>query len=135
MSRVPGPDVFFNCTATGTVHVDAGPHERWAAGVLYDNISIPGGLLEIENRSWMGSGQGWAGANSVLWNSTAKDYTVENPPTAQNWAVGIKGALTTPVDKGKTETILDNGQTVMLSLADGKTTTSLYEAQLAARLN
>jgi hypothetical protein len=40
-ARVAGPDVFYNCTAKG-YHLDAGPHQRWATGILYDNLRIQG---------------------------------------------------------------------------------------------
>lgn len=36
----------------------------------------------------LGSGHGWAGANQVCWNCTAKQMLVESPPTAQNRAIG-----------------------------------------------
>ncbi len=39
-----------------------------------------GGYLEIEKRSWMGTSQGWAGANSVLWNCV-KSHVVERALT------------------------------------------------------
>jgi hypothetical protein len=34
-----------------------------------------------------GTGQGWAGANYVAWN-TKGTLICEQPPTAQNWAIG-----------------------------------------------
>jgi hypothetical protein len=90
-ARVAGPDVFRNCTAKGS-HLDAGPHQRWAAGVLYDNLHIQGPIL-VHNRSNMGTGHGWAGSATVLWNCEAENYYVESPPVAYNWAFGTKGSV------------------------------------------
>jgi len=63
-------------------------HQRWATGLLFDNIVITGSM-HLGNRGNMGTGQGWAGANGVLWNSSATTWNVENPPTARNWAFGM----------------------------------------------
>ena len=93
-----GPNVFFDCLAEDT-YADSGPHHRWSAGVLYDNIQVvrapahaesSGGGLNIRNRGNSGTGHGWAGANQVAWNCIAEDMIVEQPPTAQNWAIGCK---------------------------------------------
>ena len=86
---VPGPNVFLDCHATKT-HADSGPHQRWSVGTLWDNIEA--GEINIRNRGNSGTGHGWAGANQVVWNCTARDMIIENPPTAQNWAIGCKGA-------------------------------------------
>jgi hypothetical protein len=99
-ARVPGPNVISDCTAdnTGSRILDAGPHQRWASGTLYDAITMspPSGHLQLSDRAWMGSGQGWAGANSVLWNCAVGSYLVENPPTAHNWALGCTGTQSKP---------------------------------------
>jgi hypothetical protein len=85
-ARVAGPSVFLDCSAE-QAHADAGPHHRWAAGILYDNIKTDG-ELNVRNRGSMGSGHGWAGANHVFWNCAAKEIVCERPPTANNWAIG-----------------------------------------------
>src|SRR5205823_3422928 len=36
-------------------------------------------------------GHGWAGANYVFWNCSARNLEIDNPPTAQNWAIGCIG--------------------------------------------
>jgi len=95
-ARVAGPDVFRNCTAKG-YHLDAGDHQRWAAGVLYDNLHIQGAIL-VQNRNNMGSGHGWAGSAAVLWNCEAEKYYVESPPVSYNWAFGVKGSVERPQD-------------------------------------
>ena len=94
-SSVPGPNVFTDCTATES-HADSGPHHRWSCGVLYDNLKITaakgakGVGINIRNRGNLGTGHGWTGAYQVIWNSTAPEMRVENPPTAQNWVVQSK---------------------------------------------
>jgi hypothetical protein len=88
-SLSPGPNVFLDC-ASEKSHSDTGPHHRWAAGALYDNVRVPDGAINIRNRSNLGSGHGWAGANMVLWNCEANSITCEQPPTAQNWAIGCR---------------------------------------------
>jgi hypothetical protein len=122
-AQVPGPNVFTRCTAsnTGKRKLDAGPHQRWAVGTLYDALTLEGSL-ELGDRQWMGSGQGWAGANSVLWNCKVSRYQVQEPPTAHNWAIGCTGTLTAPAPEHRP------GQ---ISGAVGPD--SLYEAQLTQR--
>ncbi|MGH9768121.1 MAG: hypothetical protein ACREAB_11855, partial [Blastocatellia bacterium] len=88
-SLAPGPNVFLDC-ASEKSHSDSGPHHRWAAGALYDNVRVPDGAINIRNRGNLGTGHGWAGANMVIWNSEAGVITCEKPPTAQNWAIGCR---------------------------------------------
>lgn len=89
-SKVCGPNVFHDCSADNS-YSDSGPHQRWATGTLYDNVRVPNYDLNVQNRLNYGSGHGWSGANHVVWNSTAKRFAIQNPPTAQNWAIGLKG--------------------------------------------
>src|SRR4051794_5510816 len=92
-SNVVGPIVFTNSQGTVT-HADAGPHHRWGSGLLFDNILA--GQINIQNRWDSGSGHGWAGANSVVWNSTATSSTgfiVQSPPTAKDWLIGSTGTM------------------------------------------
>jgi hypothetical protein len=98
-SIVPGPNVFVDCTGEQSFD-ESGPHTRWSTGTLFDNVrisaaSVPDphhriGALNAHNRGQDTSGslQGWAGANMVIWNSSAHSVEVEQPPTAQNWAIG-----------------------------------------------
>jgi hypothetical protein len=117
---VPGPNVFFDCRADHT-HADSGPHHRWSVGTLYDNIDLPDGELNIRNRGNLGTGHGWAGANQVCWNCVVKKMIVENPPTAQNWAIGCKV-------KDRT------GNGIWVSVDRPLAPKSLYLAQLKDRL-
>ena len=95
-------------------------HHRWAVGVLFDNIRmIDGGRFRIENRGAMGSGHGWAGANSVIWNVISEDILVARPPTAQNFIVGTGG-------------ILPNGHNFRAQGVESRDSTPEHEALVAA---
>ncbi|WP_234735786.1 glycoside hydrolase family 55 protein [Tellurirhabdus bombi] len=91
-SRVPGPNVFLDCVAENTFS-DIGPHHRWTTGVLFDNIR--GGQIRVQNRKAMGSGHGWAGAQTLFWNceSVKSEFKVESPLGAKNWAIGCVGKI------------------------------------------
>ncbi|HTQ40423.1 MAG TPA: autotransporter-associated beta strand repeat-containing protein [Pirellulales bacterium] len=91
-SHTVGPSAFVFDTAKDSLQ-SVGPHQRWASGVLWDNIKVTNassgsGGIELVNRGNFGSGQGWAGANMVTWNTNSPWIDVESPPTAQNWAIG-----------------------------------------------
>jgi hypothetical protein len=125
----PGPNVVTNCQATNTGSriLDAGPHQRWATGVLFDDITMHGGAsIELHDRQWNGSGQGWAGANSVLWNCSVGEFQVENPPTAHNWAIGCTGKQAPPAAAHQPGEFQSSGTRVE--------PTSLYAEQLRERL-
>lgn len=83
----PGPNAFVEC-ATENSHADTGPHHRWSVGALFDNVHVRGDKIRIRNAGNEGTGHGWTGANMVVWNSSAEEIVVEQPPTANNWAVG-----------------------------------------------
>jgi hypothetical protein len=89
-SNVPGPNVFLDSYATDT-HSDIGPHHRWATGLLFDNIR--GGQIRVQNRKDMGTGHGWAGAQSMFWNcqSYKEDFKVESAKGSRNWGIGCSG--------------------------------------------
>lgn len=91
-SRVTGPNVFLDCYATQT-HSDIGPHHRWATGILFDNIY--GGQIHVQNRGSYGSGHGWAGVQTMLWNCYGSDIIIQSPQIGQNWAVGCTGGSIT----------------------------------------
>ncbi|MGN7491957.1 discoidin domain-containing protein [Paenibacillus sp. SAF-054] len=85
-SRVQGPNVFLDGKAVKNFNTSE-PHHRWSVGGLFDNIDAP---ISIRDRGWLGSGHGWAGANYVSWN-TEDELTSQQPPTAQNYAIGHVG--------------------------------------------
>jgi hypothetical protein len=85
-SRVPGPNVALDSDAVDNYNTSE-PHHRWSVGGLFDNIKAP---IAIRDRAWLGSGHGWAGANYVTWN-TEGELTSQQPPTAQNYAIGHVG--------------------------------------------
>jgi hypothetical protein len=130
-SALPGPNVFLNCVADQS-YDESGPHLHWDTGVLYDNVVDHsandklhpfGGSLEARNRGLVdGSQQGWTGANLVFWNCTADKMDVEQPPTAQNWAIGCTAKFT-PTSNGFLE-----------SINHPVDPQSLYHAQLEDRL-
>ncbi|KAF9959294.1 hypothetical protein BGZ70_008885, partial [Mortierella alpina] len=53
-SRTSGPNVFVDSEGL-RANNDAGPHDRWTTGTLYDNIRS--NTINVRNRGWMGSGQ------------------------------------------------------------------------------
>lgn len=129
-SNVTGPSAFVSGTAT-SAKSDVGTHHRWATGILFDTISVSGNAINIRDRGNMGTGHGWAGANSVVWNSRASSFIVQNPPTATNWLIGSVGTLAT--EGGKVGTYDSHGTRVSLDDPAGNPTDSLYRAQLAER--
>lgn len=121
-ATVPGPNVFLD-SAAEQAHSEAGPHQRWAVGTLYDNIhtSGPDAALGVYNRGNDGTGHGWAGANHVLWNSSSAVMRCDSPPTATNWCIGCRAAQR-------------SGSCRWESFNQAVTPRSLYLAQLAERL-
>jgi hypothetical protein len=93
-ASVAGPNAFVDGHGDMTFS-SSEPHQRWAAGCLYDNIEIkgPDGSLLAVNRGWYGSGHGWSGAQIVFWNCSAPIIIVMQPPTAQNFAIGSRGRI------------------------------------------
>lgn len=85
-SRVTGPNAFVHCTGENSLTWSE-PHHRWSVGGLYDNVHD---MIAFINRLWMGTGHGWAGANYVAWNTSGL-LACQQPPTAQNWAIGHIG--------------------------------------------
>jgi autotransporter-associated beta strand protein len=128
-SLTTGPNVFVDGLAD-SARSDGGPHHRWATGAVWDNITINGNNLNIQNRGNLGSGHGWAGGNCIAYNCDADGgYVVQNPPTARNWLIGSIGNIENgtvyvgPHDPG---TYDSHGTNVFPN--------SLYYAQLQDRL-
>jgi hypothetical protein len=91
-SLTDGPDVFVDGVSEQAYDL-AGPHVRWASGILFDNITTDNGMTMANQGNSGASGHGWCGANCVVWDSTAAFFTVEGPPTAHNWLIGSIGPL------------------------------------------
>ncbi|MFJ5677851.1 peptidoglycan-binding protein [Streptomyces sp. NPDC093097] len=91
--RQAGPNVFSDCRATLVKDTyDAGGHQRWGSGTLYDDVRLDGSLLLVNNGT-RGGGHGWSDANSTAYNCTTRSYAVQEPPTAHNWGIGCTGTL------------------------------------------
>ena len=87
-----GPNVFVDGTSDNA-HAEAGPHQRWATAVLWDNITVHGNNNDIQNAGNYGTGHGWEGASCVIWNNAASGFIVQNPPGAHNWLIGSVGPI------------------------------------------
>jgi hypothetical protein len=128
-SRTPGPNVFYNCTATLQKN-DIGPHHRWSTGILFDNI-VGDGRIDIQNRVTSGSGHGWAGSQILFWNCDGNRMVIQDPPGDYvNWAIGCNITTITNVGDMTTEPL-------GIVESKGKHITaipSLFAAQLKERL-
>jgi hypothetical protein len=130
-------NVFLHCTSDATNSVSEG-HRQWTQGMLYDNhkeINLKREfVLGLYNRVAMGTGHGWAAVHSVLWNCDANasygKIGVQQPPTAQNYAIGCFAKTITgnPVNASNFTKGYIEGQN-----KPGLFPASLYEAQLHAR--
>ncbi|MGD0260908.1 MAG: DNRLRE domain-containing protein [Verrucomicrobiota bacterium] len=126
-----GPCVFVDGTSD-SANAEAGPHQRWATGILWDHITVNGNNLDAQNAGNYGTGHGWEGANCVIWNSAAKGFIVQNPPGARNWLIGSVG----PIQTG-TAYVGPHAPGTYDSSGSGATNVfpdSLYFAQLQDRL-
>ncbi|PZE22154.1 Ig-like domain-containing protein [Paenibacillus xerothermodurans] len=90
-SRVQGPNVFLDSDSVEE-YASSEPHHRWSVGGLYDNVKAD---IAIQDRGQLGSGHGWSGANYVTWN-TEGGLIAQQPPTAQNYAIGHVGSKDKP---------------------------------------
>ena len=127
-TRPAGPHVFHNSIANNAVD-ESGPHQRWATGTLFDNITVDGDQINARNRGNFGTGHGWAGANMVIWNSTAESFIVQNPPTAQNWLIGSTGTVIDDETFGPQPPGYVDAHGTLVEIE------SLYEAQVADAAN
>jgi hypothetical protein len=83
----PGPNAFVQCAANKPYSFSGGL-DSWAAGVLFDLVTVDAQAISFMNRGQDGNGAGWNAANSVLWNCSAGRIDCYQPPTAQNWSFG-----------------------------------------------
>lgn len=95
-------NVFLYCISDNAQNANEG-HRQWTQGMLYDahrDINLCRSfVLGLYNRVAMGTGHGWAAVNSVLWNcdvdATYGTIGLQQPPTAQNYAIGCKAKTIT----------------------------------------
>lgn len=128
--RLSGPIVLLNCEFNGDSRAES--HQRWATGILYDNVRVSAGSIELRNRGSMGSGHGWSMGWGVVWNCTADHYIIQNPPGAANWLIGSVGQSRTAARPFDSEPPLPEG--ILDSHGKPVMPQSLYLAQLAERL-
>ncbi|KAF9983111.1 hypothetical protein BGZ75_005414 [Mortierella antarctica] len=128
-SRTSGPNVFVD-SAGLRANNDAGPHDRWTTGTLYDNIHSS--TINVRNRGWMGSGQGWAGAFQVLYRCSADTKAeFQSPPGATNWIIGFNGTI------GHQVVDFEGSDATVIGIEpqdEPRMPRSLYWSQLVARM-
>lgn len=129
-SATQGPNVIRNASFQGNGLVE--PHQRWATGLLVENTSVTsGGVINLIDRGSDGDGQGWAIGWGVIWNSSANEFTIQQPPGSENWCIGCVGTQLTAAPPGGS-TILPEG--AIDSPGTSVYPASLYQAQLNSRL-
>ncbi len=114
-----GPIAFVDCVARETSSF-SGSIAPWVSGLLFDQVSIDGGALRLDNLETFNQGVGWAAANSMAWGCEAGVIVSRRPPGATNWAVAVWGQF-----------VGDGRWSLVTEFANPK---SLYRAQLVARL-
>jgi hypothetical protein len=131
--RANGPNVVLDFTVKGTP-INLQPHQRWATGLLLDNIQTPTGGIGLMNRGWDGSGHGWAIGFGVLWNGVASGLLVQQPPGSMNWAIGSSGTLQMSAAPGSASGSPPLPEGTIDSPGKAVSPRSLYLAQLCERL-
>ena len=81
-----GPNVFLDCDAQHSIE-PSGTFEGLAAGVLYENVSVPDARIQLLLDDTRAQGAGWTSVNSVIWNSTAKSLDALGPYDGLNYVV------------------------------------------------
>ena len=136
-----GPDVFLDCKATTHDWLDAGPHQKWAAGMLFDRIVFvrTSGTnkceLDLDNRNDFGTGQGWSMGFSTAYNCQTTNISVQEPTGANyptltpfyNWCIGGTGTKLTSTNVQDPNGEFQNFGTLVQP-------SSLYLEQLQERL-
>jgi len=80
-----GPNAFVQCYSYLPYNF-SGAIGGWATGVLFDKMTIDGGIISLAFRDVDEQGGGWSAANSLCWQCRAAQIHLPAPPTAQNWA-------------------------------------------------
>jgi hypothetical protein len=129
--RANGPNVVLDMRVKGSP-INAQPHQRWATGLLLDNVDTPTGGISLMDRGWYGSGHGWAIGFGVVWNGVASEMLIQQPPGSMNWAIGSSGTRQMSAAPGSDAGILPEGtiDSPMVKVSPN----SLYLEQLCERL-
>lgn len=130
MGRTQGPNVLLNCVFHGNGTIQ--PHQRWSTGLLVDQCEVPDSGIDLMNRGIMGSGHGWTMGWGVVWNCIAKNYVIQGPPGAMNWAIGCIGSQQLQARPPDREPKLPEG--TIDSPGEPVNPKSLYLEQLRERL-
>jgi hypothetical protein len=134
-SATQGPNVLRNARFEGNSSIE--PHQRWATGLLIENTNVTAiphstqGNVNLWDRGDYGTGQGWAIGWGVVWNSSANDFLIQQPPGSENWCIGCIGTQVTKAAPGGS-TVLPQG--AIDSPGIYVFPSSLYQAQLMQRL-
>jgi hypothetical protein len=80
-----GPNAFVQCYSYLPYNF-SGAVGGWSNGVLFDKMTIDGGILSLAYRDVDGQGGGWSAVNSLCWQCRAAQIILPAPPAAQNWA-------------------------------------------------
>ncbi|MGP0021015.1 MAG: hypothetical protein ACLPHP_20770 [Candidatus Sulfotelmatobacter sp.] len=134
-SATQGPNILRNARFEGNSSIE--PHQRWATGLLIENTKVTAisgstqGTINLWDRGDYGTGQGWAIGWGVVWNSSARQFTIQQPPGSENWCIGCIGTQVTKAAPGGS-TALPQG--AIDSPGTYVSPSSLYQAQLTQRL-
>jgi hypothetical protein len=134
-STTQGPNVLRNGVFQGNGIVE--PHQRWATGLLVEDTAISAiagstqGDIDLLDRGSDGSGQGWAIGWGVVWNGSANQFTIQQPPGSENWCIGCVGTQVITEAPGGSAAL---PQGAIDSPGTYVSPYSLYQAQLTQRL-
>jgi hypothetical protein len=87
-----GPNVFLNCTASGS-QGPSGGFESWSVGTLFERVQIGGGEIYLGRDTVRSQAAGWVAGNSVVWNCEASAIAIESPSGARNLEVTATAPL------------------------------------------
>ncbi len=89
-TEVEGPNAVVDLLAVGK-SVRVRVNSRWSTGILLDNVRVQDSSGQPSGDFDLARGRktyGWSAVNSVVWNSEAEVFSVDDPPTAHNWVMG-----------------------------------------------
>jgi hypothetical protein len=89
-TEVEGPNAVVDLLAVGKA-VRVRVNSRWTTGLLLDNVRVQDSTGQPSGDFDLARGRrtlGWSAVNSVIWNSEAEVFSVDDPPTARNWVMG-----------------------------------------------